>query len=137
MEIRDGLLYSTNNYWVALKSRLAEDEERNQQRMEKVEMVGSLSHLFSTRIYNFCSYSVTCFLFASFFAWSVIPWAVCAYSQARENLDVTRASCRINTILLSVFRTFSRVSENVVYVMKCGMIFKCRMIFRYRTLDPA
>lgn len=47
MEIRDGLLYSTNNYWVALKSRLAEDEERNQQRMEKVEMVGS------TRIYNF------------------------------------------------------------------------------------
>ena len=53
MEIRNGLLYSTNNYWVALKSRLAEDEERNQQRMEKVEMVGSLSHLFSTRIYNF------------------------------------------------------------------------------------
>ena len=46
MEIRDGLLYSTNNYWVALKSRLAEDEERNQQRMEKVEMVGSLSHFY-------------------------------------------------------------------------------------------
>ena len=46
MEIRDGLLYSTNNYWAALKSRLAEDEERNQQRMEKVEMVGFLSHLY-------------------------------------------------------------------------------------------
>ena len=46
VEIRDGLLYSTNNYWVALKSRLAEDEEQNQRRMEKVEMVGSLSHLY-------------------------------------------------------------------------------------------
>ena len=44
MEIRDVLQYSTNNYWAALKSRLVEDEERNQQRMEKEEMVGSLLH---------------------------------------------------------------------------------------------
>ena len=46
MEIREVLQYSTNNYWAALKSRLAEEEERNQQRMEKVEMVGSLLHLY-------------------------------------------------------------------------------------------
>ena len=38
---------------------------------------------------------------------------------------------------LSVFHTVPCVSENVVYAIKCRMIFKRRMIFTYRTLDPA
>ena len=40
-------------------------------------------------------------------------------------------------ITLSVFHTVPCVSENVVYAIKCRMIFKRRMIFTYRTLDPA
>ena len=40
-------------------------------------------------------------------------------------------------ITLSVFHTAPCVSKNVVYAIKCRMIFKRRMVFTYRTLDPA
>ena len=46
-------------------------------------------------------------------------------------------SARLITIVLSVFPTVPRVSQSLVYAIKCLMIFKRRMITRHRTLDPA
>ena len=40
-------------------------------------------------------------------------------------------------IMISLFHTVPCASQNVVYAIKCRIIFKRRMIFTYRTLDPA